>query len=231
MSTAAAPAIVAAARPASPRRIAVIAATSTFVMAIAGMFANVVLMSLASGGPAGAAARVSEAHLLLRLAIVAFLVVVVLDVVLAWAIARFFGDRHADLARLAGWMRLVYAAVLGAAVGQLPAALAAARSGADDAAHAALLGFGATWQLGLVVFAAHLALLGAIVIRDRATPTFIGVVLVIAAAAYAADGVARLFLPEGAILLNVLVALVTVSSVVGEIGLGVWFLARGGRRR
>lgn len=217
-----------------PRDAAIIAAITTFVMAAAGMFANLTLMSLLAGGADGAAERITEGRVLLGLAIVGFILVAVLDVVLAWAILRYFGDRHRGLPGLAGWLRVAYAAVLATAVGQLATALRlATESGQVDAAaaHSALLEFSATWQLGLVVFAAHLVVLGTILMRDAATPTWLGVVIVVAAFAYAADGIARIFLASDSPVLAPLTGLVAVSSIVGEIGLAIWFIARGGRVR
>jgi hypothetical protein len=216
-----------------PRDAALIAAITTFVMAAAGMFANLTLIGLLTGGADGAAERITDRQVLLGLAIVGFILVAVLDVVLAWAILRYFGDRHRGLPRLAGWLRVAYAAVLATAVGQLATALRLATGSgqADAAAHSALLEFSATWQLGLVVFAAHLVVLGTILMRDAATPTWLGVVIVVAAFAYAADGIARIFLALDSPVLASLTGLVAVSSIVGEIGLAIWFIARGGRVR
>lgn len=227
------PGRVATVRPSfDARAAALVAGFSTLAMGVIGILSNVALLVLLGEGPDAAAARVADGRLLLGLAITGFLAVAILDVVLAWAIVRFFGaGRHGGLPVLAGWLRLAYAAVLATAVGQLGVALAPAGGMQEgDAAYSALLAFQTTWQLGLVVFAAHLAVLGAIVVRDSATPTWLGAIILVAALAYAFDGIARVFLPADAIALAIGVAVVTVSSIVGECGLAIWFLARGGRR-
>ncbi|GAB3164321.1 DUF4386 domain-containing protein [Myceligenerans halotolerans] len=216
-----------------PRDAAVVAGVSTLAMAVAALPANATLLGLAGTGAAGAADRIADGQVLLGLAITAFLLVVILDVVLAWAVWRFFGSGHRELPALAAWLRVTYAAVLATAVGHLSTALGIATGAAPDdaAAHAALGQFTATWRVGLVVFAAHLVVLGLIVLRDRATPSLLGVVLLVAGFAYAADGVARLFLPDGAVLLTVLTGILVASSLLGEVALGIWFLVRGGRSR
>lgn len=216
-----------------PRDAAVVAGIATLGMAVAGIFANAVTLSFTGHDPAGAVGRITDGQVLLGLAITGFLLVAVLDVVFAWAVWRFFGSTHRELPALAAWLRVTYAAVLATAVGHLATALdTATGTTPDDAtAHAALGQFAATWQLGLVVFAAHLAVLGMIVLRDHAAPSFIGVVLLVAGFAYAADGVARLFLPDDAVFLSVLTGVLVAGSVLGEVALGVWFLLRGGRSR
>lgn len=220
-------------RTAGVRDAAVIAGASTLAMAVFGIFGNVAIIALIGDGPTGAADRITDGALLLRGAIVAFLIVAILDVVLAWAILRFFGAaRHGGLPILAGWLRVAYAGVLATAVGSLGVALSSVTitGGDPEAAYPALLAFQSTWQLGLIVFAAHLAVLGALMVRDAATPTWLGSIIVAAGLSYALDGVARVFLePQSPVLLVSTIA-VAATSIVGEVGLGLWFLTRGGRQ-
>ncbi|MBO0611298.1 DUF4386 domain-containing protein [Myceligenerans salitolerans] len=233
MTSTAPPGTTTSPAPAAPRDAAVVAGTATLAMAAAGIGANSIVLGITGSGVPGTAGRVADGQALLGLAITAFLAVAVLDIVLAWAVWRFFGSAHRELPALAAWLRVSYAAVLATAVGHLATALDIATGPAPDdaAAHAALAQFGVTWQLGLVVFAAHLGVLGVLVLRDRATPSLIGGVLVVAGFAYAADGVARLFVPDDAVLLTVLTGVLVASSVLGEVALGIWFLVRGGRSR
>ncbi|RPF19929.1 DUF4386 domain-containing protein [Myceligenerans xiligouense] len=233
MTSTAPPGTITSPVPAAPRDAAVIAGTATLVMAVAGIGANSIVLGVTGSGVPGTAQRIGDGQTLLGLAVTAFLVVAVLDIVLAWAVWRFFGSTHRELPALAAWLRVAYAAVLVTAVGHLATALDVTTGpGSDDAAaHAALTQFEVTWQLGLVVFAGHLAALGLIVLRDRATPSLLGIVLLVAGFAYAADGIARLFVPDNAVLLAVLTGVLVASSVLGEVALGVWFLVRGGRSR
>lgn len=220
--------------PPAPRDAAVIAGISTLGMAVAGMFANIAVTGLAGSDAAGTAARVAEGVLLLRAAVLAFVVVAVLDVLMAWAIVRYFGSTQRDLALLAGWLRVTYTAVLVVAVSRLGSALRdATEPGWGDAAsvHRALGDFTVTWQLGLLLFAAHLAVLAILLVRTTSTPTVIGVIIAAAAVGYTLDGVARVLLPADSPAFAVLMVIVAVPSAVGEIWLGLWFLLRGGRRR
>ena len=214
------------------RRTAVVTGLTILLTAPLGMLGNVVVLGLGTDID-GTVERVRASGSLLPLAAAAFTAVAILDVVAAWGLARYFGDAHDGMARLAGWLRTAYAAVLAAASGQLVVANTLAQApGADDATvAAAILGFTATWQLGLVVFAAHLALLATLTIRDPQAPSILGWIIGVASVAYAVDSVARLFLPGDSPVLAVVVGVVAVSSVIGEVGLAIWLLARGGRVR
>lgn len=212
-----------------PRRVARTTGAAILLMAPFGMFGNVVTLGLGTE-VAGMTDRVLEGALPVALAVIAFGIVVVLDIIAAWGITQFFADR--PLARLAGWMRVAYSAVLAVAAAQLATALSLARAGADDASVASgATAFSATWQLGLFVFGGHLILLGALVIRTRTTPTLIGWIVALAGASYAFDSAARLLLPSDSPALAVAVVLVSATSIVGEAGLAVWMLLRGGRAR
>jgi hypothetical protein len=214
---------------ADPRRIARTTGAAILLMAPFGMFGNVVTLGLGTE-LAAMADRVVDSALPVALAVIAFGIVVVLDTIAAWGITQFFADR--PLARLAGWMRLAYAAVLAAAAAQLATALNLARAGADDAAVASgVAAFSSTWQLGLFVFGGHLILLGALLIRTPTTPTIIGWIVTLAGASYVFDSAARLLLPADSPALAVAVVLVSATSIVGELGLAVWMLIRGGRDR
>lgn len=220
------------------RRAAVVAASALLAMAVPGIFANVVVLGLVGGDPGETLSLLAAGEPLLRVAIVAFLLVAILDVVVAAALTRFFIARQPGVAALAGWMRVAYTAVLVAAVGQLSAAVRVAEQPelrpADAnaiAAHDALLGFGATWQLGLVLFAAHLAVLALLVFRDREVPSVFGILLALAAAAYAVDGVAHVLLPADSPVFAVMTLIIAVPAALGELAFAVWLLVRGGRAR
>lgn len=218
----------------APRGAAVIAGTTTLAMGAAGIFANAVVLALTGSTATTTASQIAANPWLLRFAIVAFLLVAALDIVLAWALWLYFGRSHRDAVTLAAWLRVAYAAILVSATTELSAALRITTEvgwGAPEDAHAALGSFVVTWQLGLMIFALHLAVLAAILIRDTGTPTILGILIGLAGLGYAVDGIARLLLPADAPVLGVLIYAVAVPSVVGEFGLAFWFLFRGGRKR
>jgi hypothetical protein len=158
--------------------------------------------------------------------------VVVLDVVVAWALFRFFSPVSSGLARLAAWFRLAYAGVFMLAIGQLagiPDLVTSDKySGvftAEQIQGQTLLktdAFDDLWMAGLILFGIHLALVGYLAYRSSYVPKLLGVLLIIAGAGYVFDSVASTVLasPPGS---------VATVTFLGEFLLALWLVARGRR--
>ncbi len=86
-----------------------------FALAI---FANFVVIEglVVDGDAATTVANLNASMGMFRLGLVAFLIIAVLDVVIAWALFVVFREVHRDLALLAAWSRLVYTVFLGVAL-------------------------------------------------------------------------------------------------------------------
>ena len=128
----------------------------------------------------------------------AWLLIVVLDVVIAWALYRVFRPVSPAVSMLAAVFRFAYAAVLLVAIGQLLRAVDVLTAGstlaasADEVAGRALLELNAfqdLYDLGLFLFGIHLALLGYLSLRSDFIPKVVGALLVVAGAGYAFDTV------------------------------------------
>jgi hypothetical protein len=158
--------------------------------------------------------------------------VVVLDVVVAWALFRFFSPVSSGIARLAAWFRLAYAGVFMLAIGQLagiPDLVASDQySGvftAEQIQGQTLLktdAFDDLWMAGLILFGIHLALAGYLAYRSGYVPKLLGVLLIIAGAGYVFDSAASTVLasPPGS---------VATVTFLGEFLLALWLVARGRR--
>lgn len=143
-----------------------------------------------------------------RAAVLALVVVVALDVLVAWALREFFAPVHDALATLAAWFRLTYAAVFLVAIAQLSAAI-----GEADAL-ARVEDFHAVWDLGLILFGVHLLLLGHLARRAANVPTVLGVLLAVAGLGYAVDGTG---FSTG----------LAAFTFVGEVAFMLWLLVKG----
>lgn len=166
----------------------------------------------------------------IRLALVGFLIVTLLDVIVAWGLYVFLKPVNESLSLFTAWLRLVYAAILGAALIGLVHALQFS-SGADflttfDASQLDaqmklfVRTFIAGWEMGLVVFGFHLLSLGYLAIKSGYVPKIIGGLLVIASLGYLIDGFGRILSPD----YGISIALFT---FIGEVVLLVWLLVKG----
>lgn len=217
------------------RRAGVVAGVALLVMVALAAFANFVVvqgMLTPGDGPATAAEIVAREGTF-RLGVLAWLLIVVLDVVIAWALYRVFRPVSPAVSMLAAVFRFAYAAVLLVAVGQLLRAVDVLTtgptlgvSGADGVAGRALLELNAfqdLYDLGLFLFGIHLALLGYLSLRSDFIPKVIGVLLVVAGAGYAFD--------TGAAVLGLELSRVAGFTFLGELLLALWLLVAGRRLR
>lgn len=223
------------------RQAALIAGFGYLAIFVLAIFANfVVLERLVEPDDAAAtASNIAESETLFRFALVAFLAVVLLDILIAWALYVFFRATSTEVSLLAAWFRLVHAVMMGAALVFFFVVLelvggadyvGAFTPGQRDAQVTLFLeGFDTLWLVGLAAFGIHLALLGFLVLRSAAIPKVLGILLYLAGAAYVTDTVAHGLLANYADYETVFLVIVVVPSVVGELAFTVWLLLRGGR--
>ncbi|MDY7028453.1 MAG: DUF4386 domain-containing protein, partial [Spirochaetota bacterium] len=167
-------------------------------------------------------------------------VILLTDVIVAWALYLYFEPVNRGLSLLCGWLRLSYAGILGIAIACLVIVLvliggagsvSAPLSGQLSlSARAAILigGFDEIWSVGLVVFGGHLLLLGYLALVSGFVPRVISILLLIAAVSYVGIPLSYLLLPayEGAI--GVAEKILSVP-MTAELVFAVWLLIRGGK--
>ncbi|MFC4453606.1 DUF4386 domain-containing protein [Deinococcus sonorensis] len=171
---------------------------------------------------------------LFRAGIAANLIVAVLDVIVAVTLYEVFRHAGRGLALLAAAHRVVYAAVFATAtLGQMLAVHLATGAnvlpgGPSNLLASAFLDMNAFgWQIGLVFFAVHLAMLGGLIVRSGAAPRWIGVLLILAGAAYLTDAFANVLLSNYADYAPVLKACVALPALTSELSLCVWLITSG----
>ncbi len=225
-----------------PTRTAAIVAGVGYVALFAlAIFANFFVREglIVTDDAAATAANIVESEGLFRLGMVAFAIIFLLDVVVAWALHLVFRPASPDLSLVAAWSRIVYTVFLGVALIFFFQALQLL-GGADfldtfspeqlDAqALIALDTFNSTWLIGLSAFGLHLLILGGVVLRTRLAPRALGVILLVAGAAYVIDTAAHIILADYADYETAITTMVIVPAVLAEGWFGLWLLLRAGR--
>lgn len=216
----------------SRRTAAIISGAALLLMTIPAIFAAFVHGSVLVPGDAAATANNLLANAQqLRLALLSFLFVIILDLIVSWGLYVFFEPVNRTLSLLAGWTRLVYTAVFAAAIMNLGHALRLTQG--TDVLEAGLLqaqawlslnAFGDGWDFALVLFSLHLILLGFLLFQGRNMPKILGILLVIAGLGYLFDSVAAILAPE----LGVTIGQFT---FFGELLLAVWLLVKAASTR
>ena len=199
------------------RRLSLIAGISYLIIFFAAIFANFFVIESLLNDPV---LTIQENHMIVRFGILAFLITVVFDVVVAWALLELYKDHL--LSVLSTLFRMMHAAIMGVAVFALVIALSS--TGSQEILNQIDI-FNIIWLIGLFFFGIHLILLGRIIGRPR----IIGIFLVLAGAMYMVDTAAHFVLPDYEDYATIFLALVAIPSIVGEMAFSIWLLVKGGK--
>lgn len=199
------------------RSYALTAGVSYLVIFFAAIFANFFVLEAIQQAPLE---TVQQNTMMVRFGIMAFLITVVFDVVVAWALFELFKKHH--FSGISILFRMMHAAIMGVAVFALVVALN------ENTAQAILKQvdiFNIIWLIGLFFFGVHLIFLGIIIEK----PKLISVFLVIAGGMYMLDTTAHFVLPNYNNYASVFLAMVAIPSIVGEMAFSIWLLLKGGK--
>ena len=226
----------------SRRRAAVIAGVGYLIVFLLAIFANFFVRTnlIEADDPAATASNIVDSEALFRFGLVAFLVVFIVDVVIAWALYILFKKVNTEVSLLSAWFRLVYTVFLGVALIFFFVALQLL-SGADyldvldtsqldTHALVALDAFNYTWLIGLAAFGVHLGVMGYLIVKSGEVTKALGSLLMIAGAAYITDTVANALLSNYDDFEALFLTIVVIPSVIAELWLTIWLLTRAGRK-
>lgn len=188
------------------------AGISYIIIFFAAIFANFMVLEALISNPLE---TVNNGHIMVRFGILAFMLTVVFDVVVAWALYELYPSHQ--LSSLSTLFRMMHAAIMGVAVYALPPALSMTNA---DAILGQVESFNTIWLIGLFFFGIHLILLGKIM--DG--PKWIAIMLVLAGIMYMLDTSAHFILPAYDDYAEIFLALVALPSILGEMSLAVWLL-------
>lgn len=216
----------------APRTAALTAGIGILLIAVLAAFGNFVAVEglVTPGDAATTADDIAAAKGAFRLGVLSLYLVIVLDVLVAWALLWVFTPVSRSLSMLAAWFRLAYSAVFLVAISQLagiPDQLAGRGSGAFTAQQTEaqvmlkVQAYHDIWFAGLVLFGAHLALLGWLAYRSGYVPRVLGALLVIAGLGYAFDTAGRVLTESP--------PQISIVTFVGELSLALWLVVRSRR--
>ena len=206
----------------SPRTAALVAGVALALMAVLGGFANFgALVPLVIPGDAGETARnISGSPLLFFSGVASFVVVALLDIIVAGALYTLFMPVSRRLSAAAAWMRTVYAVLLLVAISRLVVGFS--MLGDPGTALPVVESFTTIWVISLGLFGASLLLVGYLAFRAGFMAKVFGILLAVAGAGYLADAVGMVFVPD-------FTAVFAQFLFVGEVTMILWLLIRGRR--
>jgi hypothetical protein len=225
----------------SLRKAAIVAGFGYLIIFITGIFSNFfVLESLIVPGDATTTSNnIMGNDLLFRKGILSFIIMVVFDVVLAWAFYVLLKPVNKNLSLLSGWLRLVNSTIFGIALYNLFSVLQIL-SGAEylkvfvtgqlqAQVMLFLNAFNYTWLIGLVFFGLHLFVLGYLIFKSGYIPRILGILVIVASVGYLIDSFANFLLPNYTDYKDIFLLVVVVPGIIGELSLTFWLLFKGAK--
>ncbi len=227
----------------SPRTAARVAGTGYILVFILGVITNFFIFNklIVPGEMNTSAENVISHQTIFRLGIVSWIVVLVFDSVVAWALYIFLSPVDKNLALLCAWFRLIYVAIFGASLVNLFSVLhvltdpgfltTVSASQAHAQAMLFLNNYSLGFDTGILFFAIHVLLLGYLIMKSGNIPSILGILLLIAGLAYVANSFGSVTAAGFTQNPNFLVWVVAVPAIAAELSFTVWLLAKGGKEK
>lgn len=221
----------------SQRRAAFLAGIGFLISFFGALFTTIFVNKLIVPGDASTtASNILASESLFRAGIISWLLVILGDILRAWALYVFLKPINRNLALLSAWFMLIHDAILAVSLINLVNAAVLASGGeilaiqGSDALLSQMMlylqGFDTGFIIGLFFFSFHLGILGILVYRSGFMPRFLSVLLLIAAAGYLVNSAGTIIQPE---LPELIWTLLSGPCLIGEMALIVWLVFKGGK--
>jgi Domain of unknown function (DUF4386) len=224
----------------SSRDASRIAGFGYLMIFILGIFGNIIFGKLIVPDDAVTTANNIIANKsLFQLGIASWLIVIVFDALVAWALYVLLKPINRNLSLLAAWFRLVFVAIFGYSFVDYFSALQLF-TGADYLkvfetnqlqAQAMLLlnTHNFAVHISYVFFGFHIFLLGYIILKSGYIPRILGIFLIIASCGYLIDSFGNFLSPGYANNKTSFFVFVAVPAIISELSLTLWLLFKGGK--
>ncbi|WMT40987.1 DUF4386 domain-containing protein [Paenibacillus sp. D2_2] len=221
----------------SDQRIsALTASTSLIVMALVAFFAYGFIHGrlVVQDNPALTFQNILASVNLFKAELLGWLIILICDVIAAWALYIVLAPIHKGLSLFGAWLRLIYSAMLGIAILNLVFVLLLSKnipylSSFDASQIQALMmvsleAFQSIWSIGLIIFGGHLLIVGYLALRSGNIPRIISILVLLGGIGYISIHLCNIFLPDYSKWISTLTLIFTLPMTLGELGLAIWLL-------
>lgn len=181
-------------------------------MALTAIYAyGIAISSLyVAGDVTETAARIAAEPIKMQLGTLSWIVILLLDIVVALGLYQILKDSSLKLALWTAGLRGLYGAVLVFGIVSL--------------FRENISGFIQLWQLGLIVFGVHLVILGTALLKRSHAPRWLAILLIVAGIAYALIHSLNSFAPELQTVAKSLESILMAPMALAELALAIWLL-------
>jgi hypothetical protein len=157
------------------------------------------------------------------------LFILILDLIVSYTLYRFFEDDNKKISFISGTIRVVYTAIFGIATYYLTKNLYANEL-TNEIINSNFQQFQIIWNSGLVVFGFHIFLIGILMKLHVGIPKFLWWLTLIAGISYVFVHLLKLGSPNAEMTKN-LEMILAFPMAIGELGLAIWLLIKGGKEQ
>ncbi|MEL7565813.1 MAG: DUF4386 domain-containing protein [Dehalobacterium sp.] len=225
----------------SQRKASLIIGITMFIMTICAALAFVVIHNslIIKGDATATMNNILESISLFRAEILCWLIILLCDITVSWALYIYLKQVDKSLSLLGAWLRLFYSAILAIAISNLFYVLLLLNGNnylasiQIDQLKAQLMLFVNTftnvWSFGLIIFGLHLFVVGYLALKSNFIPKLLGILLLIASFSYIIIHLFHLFIPQYENTTLFLEKILSLPMIAGELGFGLWLLIKGGK--
>jgi hypothetical protein len=223
------------------RQTALTAGLSLIAMSLAAAFSYGFVQGtlIVQDDPGATLSNIMSSNNLFNAGILGWLIILILDIMVGWALYMFMQPIHKGLSLLGALFRLVYSAILGIAILNLVFVFLLTKDPGNltiftiDQIQAQVMllleAFEYMWSAGLIIFGGHLLILGILALKSTFIPKLIGILLLIASVGYMIVHLGNVLLPQFDKVTSVIEIVFIIPMTIGELGFGLWLLVRGGK--
>jgi len=168
----------------------------------------------------------SENLQLYKLMLLGILIVLLLDLLVSWTLYIYFKKDNDKLALLSGFFRITYSLIFGFATFYLFKNIGQPNNGIVIENYNS---FQNIWSIGLIVFGIHLFIVGVLMKQHKLIPKILWYLTMIAGASYILVHLMKTSFYQMTDLNNMLNNILALPMTLGELGLAVWLVIKGGK--
>lgn len=166
---------------------------------------------------------------LYKIMLVGILLTIILDLLVSYTLYKYFERDNNKLSLISGIIRLVYTVIFGIAAYFLTINLNADEL-TNSMVNANFYRFQFIWNSGLTIFGFHVFLLGVLSKIHKYVPRVLWWITLIAGVAYIVLSPLKVAYPNAEMVSN-LEMILALPMAIGELGLAVWLLIKGGKQQ
>lgn len=221
----------------SERKIAIIGGVSLLIMALLAGFSYGFVFSdlIVLDNVKETIKNLQRSNFLFQLSIYAWLLIFILDIIVAWSFYVFLEKVNPQLSLLSAWLRLFYTCFLGIAISCLVIVLLLINQEISIETEKLVLlfihSFLKTWSIGLIIFGLHLLLLGYLVFKAEYIPSIFGILLMFGGFLYFTHSSADFLFVAYSNYKEIIEMVINLPMAASELSIAIWLLIKGAKAK